>query len=378
MSDLGTFGGSRSEAYGINDSGKVVGFAEDENGYRNAFLFDGSLHSLGVLSSYANSINEYDDVVGYYFDSKKNIFLWNEVDGIQEIDGLANYNDVAHDINDLGQIVGESTILIYYFHAFLYDGIMSDLGTLGGEYSVANAINNIGQIVGKAKDADNETHAFLWNSQNGMEDINPSDAFYSEAIDINEQGIVVGYFLGPSPTYIEHAFVYYNNVFLDLNNIVSNNSGWSLRFAQGINDQGQIAGYGFFNNRPRAFLLEPDSDSDGMPDSFEITYFGNNSRDGNDDYDADGVTDYQEYLNETNPIINIDTDSDSMPDDWEINYFGDLTQNGTDDFDNDGLTDLAEYENGTDPTSTDTDSDGMSDLFEITYFGNIERDGSGY
>ncbi len=47
----------------------------------------------------------------------------------------------------------------------------------------------------------------------------------------------------------------------------------------------------------------PDPDSDGMADAWELQYFGNTNRDGTGDYDGDGVTDQQEFLNGTNPLI---------------------------------------------------------------------------
>lgn len=46
-----------------------------------------------------------------------------------------------------------------------------------------------------------------------------------------------------------------------------------------------------------------------------------------------------------------DSDSDGMPDDWEISNFGTLNRDGTLDLDGDGLTDLEEYQLGLDPTS---------------------------
>lgn len=45
-----------------------------------------------------------------------------------------------------------------------------------------------------------------------------------------------------------------------------------------------------------------------------------------------------------------DTDGDGMPDAWEMQYFGSLIQDETTDFDNDGVSDLDEYLGGTDPT----------------------------
>lgn len=46
----------------------------------------------------------------------------------------------------------------------------------------------------------------------------------------------------------------------------------------------------------------------------------------------------------------MDSDSDSLPDWWEIHYFDDLSQNGSGDYDHDGYTNLEEYSRNTDPT----------------------------
>lgn len=48
-----------------------------------------------------------------------------------------------------------------------------------------------------------------------------------------------------------------------------------------------------------------------------------------------------------------DTDGDGLPNWWEIQYFGDLSEDGEGDFDGDGYTNLEEYEAGTDPTVPD-------------------------
>jgi len=45
----------------------------------------------------------------------------------------------------------------------------------------------------------------------------------------------------------------------------------------------------------------------------------------------------------------IDADADGLPDDWEMRYFGNLSQSGSGDYDGDGLTNLQEYLLGTNP-----------------------------
>jgi probable HAF family extracellular repeat protein len=44
---------------------------------------------------------------------------------------------------------------------------------------------------------------------------------------------------------------------LDLNTQIVANTGWTLVGARGINDSGQIIGYGFINSQVHGFLLTP-------------------------------------------------------------------------------------------------------------------------
>ncbi len=126
-----------------------------------------------------------------------------------------------------------------------------------------------------------------------------------------------------------------------------------------------IALYEFGNN------TDPnnnDTDSDLMPDGWEI-YYQLNPTDGTDDIsdkDADNLIAVYEFGNNTDPNNN-DTDSDLMPDGWEIYYQLNPTD-GTDDIsdkDADNLIAVYEYGNGTDPNNSDTDSDLMPDGWEI-------------
>ena len=118
------------------------------------------------------------------------------------------------------------------------------------------------------------------------------------------------------------------------------------------------------------YIIDTDSDTDddAIADTWEMTHFGNlTSVDGTTDYDQDGYTDLQEYLNdkggETDPqggeydpktinapegtgYVDYDTDDDTIFDAWEMTHFNDLTTaDGTTDYDRDGYTDLQEYLN---------------------------------
>lgn len=92
-----------------------------------------------------------------------------------------------------------------------------------------------------------------------------------------------------------------------------------------------------------------DRDGDGMPDYWELIYFGNLDRDGKGDYDSDGLTDREEYFHNTDPT-NPDTSGDGIPDGWLVfNQLHPLMDNAADDQDGDGFTNLEEYRAGSRP-----------------------------
>jgi hypothetical protein len=129
-------------------------------------------------------------------------------------------------------------------------------------------------------------------------------------------------------------------------------------------------------------LLSPnvDSDNDGLPDPWELQYFGDLSQGPNDDPDGDGLTNLEEFELGTDPT-NPDTDGDGLSDGDEVNIYG--TDPLNPDTDGDGLTDYEELKvYGTDPLKRDTDGDGLSDWFEVRVSGTdplkADTDGDGF
>ncbi len=115
---------------------------------------------------------------------------------------------------------------------------------------------------------------------------------------------------------------------------------------------------------------DADTDNDGLPDGWEVSHnldpldpTGDNG--GVGDPDDDGLNNYEEYINGTDPH-NSDSDGDQLPDGWEVHYQFDpldpIGENGANgDPDEDDLTNLEEYEKGTHPRIADTDNDGIPD-----------------
>lgn len=95
-----------------------------------------------------------------------------------------------------------------------------------------------------------------------------------------------------------------------------------------------------------------DSDSDGLPDAWETTNFGNLLQNGSGDPDGDNLLNSAELAAGTNPMQS-DSDGDGMPDGWETTFGLSPTTaaDATADSDLDGATNLQEFQAGTDPTS---------------------------
>jgi probable HAF family extracellular repeat protein len=308
VTDLGTLGGSMSIAYSVNASRVVVGQSQTPSGALHAFLWDGTMHDLGIplggTSSGANGINDAGKVIGFSTtpDGSPHAVIWNTLDAAQDLGTLSGGRSSAAGINELGQIVGLGTVSNSNNRAVLWlaPGAPQDLGTLGGQQSVAAAINESGQITGSSGlPGDVNYHAFVWTG-GGFEDLGSLGGDTAGGQSINKFGLVAGYSSlaghssseqhpvlwdnGPidlgslggtfgyawslnSGTQVVgmsiakdgqyHAFLYENNVMQDLNNLIVQGSGFLLTQAHYINEVGMIAGVGIINGKTHAFLLTP-------------------------------------------------------------------------------------------------------------------------
>lgn len=111
-----------------------------------------------------------------------------------------------------------------------------------------------------------------------------------------------------------------------------------------------------------------DTDLDGLPDDWELKFFGSLNTGRDDDPDLDGLTNVNEHALGTFPNDH-DSDKDGLSDGAEVNtHHSDPTQADTD---GDRLSDGAEVNTyNTDPVKEDTDGDGSSDYAEICLMTN--------
>ncbi|CDH45737.1 exported hypothetical protein [Candidatus Contendobacter odensis Run_B_J11] len=263
ITDLGTLGGTKSVAAGINQHGQVIGFSTTAGeSATHAFLYSGGrmtdLGSLGGTKIYANGINASGQIVGSSTTAGERATraFWYANGGMTDLGTLGGTYSAAFGINASGQIVGESkTAGDSATHAFLYSGgRMSDLGTLGGANSSALGINAIGQIVGYSIiggtppgkksltgsgqysiAAAGDSHAFLY-SGGRMIDLGTLGGTQSFAISINDSGQVVGSSTTAGNSAL-HAFRYANGVMIDLGTL-----GGTQSIAFSINNGGQVFG----------------------------------------------------------------------------------------------------------------------------------------
>ena len=153
----------------------------------------------------------------------------------------------ATDINNNGQVVGTSYTESGEQHAYIYsNGIMTDLGTFGGlsgdAGSWATAINDSGQVVGSSVTTSGEQHAFLY-SNGDMTDLGTLGGDLSAAFDINNDGQIVGCSETDDGLGHAHAFLYSNGTMTNLGAVFGGDGSWAMC----INDSGQIAGL-YYNN----------------------------------------------------------------------------------------------------------------------------------
>jgi probable HAF family extracellular repeat protein len=239
-------------ACAINDSGIVVGSRVDDSYFtQRAFLYDGAIHRL---NSFLPSPDDYSEAYGINSSGKVTgtaqtsvmVFLPNVYshafiyDGtLHDIGTLGGWSSAGNAINAGGEVTGVSTIVPgpnpSDSHAFLFDGSMHDLGTLGGSNSQGNAINDSGQVCGWSQlVAGNSTvHGFVYDGS--LHDIGTLGGPNSEARGINNSGQLTGDsdIAGNAG---RHAFMY-DGAMHDLGTLGGANS-----YGLAINQAGEIVG----------------------------------------------------------------------------------------------------------------------------------------
>lgn len=223
--------------------------------------------------SYARAVNNQGQVAGHiwWYDElggleRTTAFVWDSVNGMQELGNLGGQWAEAWDINDAGQVVGEAYDSSGRSHAVIWeDGGITDLGigranaiNNSGQVAVGNqlgrnafvwdringvqylsgsdyiypwGINDSGQVVGVAYNPDADNQAFIWDNVNGLQFLpQPSDYITNNAKDINNRGQVVG--SAYSQVDVPVLWNYLNSV-----EVIGPRGG-----ASGINDAGEIVG----------------------------------------------------------------------------------------------------------------------------------------
>ncbi len=248
MSDLGSLGGTYSQGYGINLAGQVTGYSAVANDaalhafvYQNGVMTD--MGTLGGTTSKGFALNAVGQSTGLADDASTNghAFLYSN-GSMQDLGTLGGTFSYGSSINQAGQIAGTSnTTGDSTAHAFIYqNGVMTSLGTLGGDRSEGNGINESGQVTGLSYTANNAaTHAFI-SSSGSMTDLGTLGGSYSAGFSINKSAQITGY------SYIAndvnaHPFIYTGGQMHDLYTIVTGVSNISLSdVGTSINDWGQI------------------------------------------------------------------------------------------------------------------------------------------
>ena len=262
MSDIGTLGGEFSVASGLNDNGQVVGTSVTSREEVRGFLWqNGKMTRIGTLGgpfSTANGINNKGEVVGFSTISSGSVhsFVWkdgNMRDISAQCPGRQNGARIINDNSDIAGIFTEDGQSV---HSFVLSGKQSRaIPTLGGTFSMPTGISNKAHVVGYSYLSGDETvHGYAWQPD-GIKDLGTLGGENSLALGVNSSGQVVGGAETASGAF--RATLWANGKTTDINTLLPSGSGWQLIVAGGINEKGQIAGYGVVGNSIHAYLLTP-------------------------------------------------------------------------------------------------------------------------
>lgn len=255
--DLGTLGGSTSQAFALNNSGQVVGLSDiTGNNYSHAVLFSGSgsnnidLDVVGINPTVgeARGINDPGQIIGWaqpLSGGRVEAILY----GLSSKTNLGDLCDssptasAAQAINNSGTIIGFADDCYFTPQGCRFSGAGTNnisLGGLGGGLSgVAYAINASGQTVGYCDRSDNGLrHATLFNGVNNFDLGTLSGTASSLAYGINNAGQIVG------TCTVSNGSAFHATLFSGTgsNNLDLGTLGGMNSHAYAINNHGEIVG----------------------------------------------------------------------------------------------------------------------------------------
>ncbi len=206
---------------------------------------------LGTLSSngysVARAVNATAEVTGAAGNNNSNlsdVFLYN--DGMMTSLGtLGGNSGIGNGINASGQVAGYSQNASQTYRAFLSTGTtLSDIGDLGGGSAVAYALNDLGQVVGSAVTANGENHPFLY-TDGKMIDLGTlgsgNNDWWNSAQGINNSGVVTGTSYDAKGNFF--GFVWKNGKMIKMGTL---GGSWSQAYA--INNKNQVTGLAYTKN----------------------------------------------------------------------------------------------------------------------------------
>jgi len=267
--ELGTLGGERSWAASINDYGQIVGWSDDNTGNGRATLFDATgmgnnidLGTLGGNGSNASSINNLGYIVGSASNfSTMNATMFEATGGGNNLD-LKSPGDVLS-INNNNQMVGYSD----NYRATIFDnsgaGNNIYLGTLGGIESAAQSINDSGKIIGWSENSLRQIRATLFDaSGNGNNiELGTLGGLESRAYSINNLNQIVGM---ADDIFGKGIATFFDSTGLG-NNTSLGDLGGERSEALSINNLGHIVGWSYNSlGDPRAVLFDPTGGDDNI------------------------------------------------------------------------------------------------------------------
>jgi probable HAF family extracellular repeat protein len=266
IQELGTLGGNTSVATGINSAGHVTGYSTTASGETHAFFWSGGLmHDLGMLGlpgvtfSAARAIDDQDLVVG---NSGAHAFSWSPHTGVMIELGTAT-NSIAYAVRG-GYIAGSFGFLPFVSNQFPVTAAAIIGGGIGGS---ARGVNDFQHVTGCA-DFGSTSSAFIYRpganppTMIDLGNVGPPFAFvtlHGCGEGINNWDQIVGWsseFRGEAPA-IVRGFVYSGGRMFELSRQLEFPLQWQITVGRAINDSGQIAAQGILGNRHHALLLDP-------------------------------------------------------------------------------------------------------------------------